>query len=288
MQRSFLPCALAGASIALALTTAHVSAQSAPELPAPSPKARVEQRVGLVDFSVDYSSPAVKGRKIWGGLVPYDRPWRTGANAATKLTASRDFVFAGKALPAGAYALYTIPGKATWTVVLSTSLDAWGNDGFDAAKDVARVTIKPQPIRGRERMTFFFSDTTDASTRLDLNGRSSHRDPDRGRHQGPGAGEHRQGARTTRGDRTSPRRATCSTAAATWTKRSAYATSRSRSRQRGGTTGCARKSWPRRAARRMPPPPHEQTLQLGTGDRVFEGFFKADVDQGARRLEKKS
>ena len=114
MLRSFLPCALVGASL-LALATADVSAQSAPELPAPSPKARVEQRVGLVDFSVDYSSPAVKARQIWGGLVPYDRPWRTGANAATKLTASKDFVFAGKAVPAGSYALYTIPGKASWT-----------------------------------------------------------------------------------------------------------------------------------------------------------------------------
>ena len=86
-------------------------AQSAPELPQPSPKARVEQRVGLTDFAVAYSSPGVKGRPIWGELVPYGELWRSGANAATTLQASRDFTFGGVRVPAGTYALYTIPGK---------------------------------------------------------------------------------------------------------------------------------------------------------------------------------
>jgi hypothetical protein len=142
--------------------------QAGPELPQPSPKARVEQRVGLTDFSIDYSSPGVKGRKIWGTLVPFDRPWRTGANAATKLTASRDFTFGGKPVPAGSYALYTIPGKTTWHVALNTSTDAWGNDGFDAKKDVVRVSVTPQPIKGRERLTFLISDTTDDGARIDI------------------------------------------------------------------------------------------------------------------------
>ena len=165
-MRSF---SLLSASLLLLASARPAHAQQAgPELPAPSPKSRVEQRVGLTDFAVDYSSPGVKGRKIWGGLVPYDKPWRTGANAATKLTASRDFVFAGKPVKAGSYALYTIPGKASWTVVLNTSAEQWGNAGFAADKDVARVTIKPQAIPSRERMTFLFSDTSDGSTRLDL------------------------------------------------------------------------------------------------------------------------
>jgi hypothetical protein len=152
------------------LSTASLAAaqQAAPELPQPSPKARIEQHVGLTDFSIDYSSPGVKGRKIWGDVVAYDKPWRTGANAATKLTASRDFTFAGKPVPAGAYALYTIPGKTTWQVALNTGLDAWGNDGFDAKKDVLRVTVTPQAIKGRERLTFLFSDTTDDGVRIDL------------------------------------------------------------------------------------------------------------------------
>lgn len=168
-MRSTAPRVLTCAALAALVCTHTASAQqAAPELPAPSPKARVEQRVGLTDFVIDYSSPGVKGRKIWGELVPFDRPWRTGANAATKLTASRDFTFAGKPVPAGSYALYTIPGKTTWVVALNAGTDAWGNDGFDAKKDVLRVTVTPQAIKGRERLTFLFSDTTDDGVRLDM------------------------------------------------------------------------------------------------------------------------
>jgi Protein of unknown function (DUF2911) len=153
--------------LALAASTASAQ-QQVPELPAPSPKARVEQRVGLVDFAVDYSSPGVKGRKIWGALVPFDRPWRTGANAATKVTASRDFKFGGAAVPAGSYSLYTVPGKATWRVALNSDLAAQGNDGFDAKKDVASITVTPKAIKGRERLTYLFSATTDNGARLDM------------------------------------------------------------------------------------------------------------------------
>jgi hypothetical protein len=152
----------------LATVSLAAAQQAAPDLPQPSPKARIEQRVGLTDLSIDYSSPGVKGRKIWGELVAYDKPWRTGANAATKLTASRDFTFAGKPVPAGSYALYTIPGKTSWQVVLNTSTDAWGNDGFDPKKDLFRVSVTPQAIKGRERLTFLFSDTTDDGVRIDM------------------------------------------------------------------------------------------------------------------------
>ena len=155
------------------LTAAPLSAaraqQQAPELPQASPKARVEQRVGLTDFAVDYSSPAVKGRKIWGELVPHDELWRTGANASTTLTASRDFTFGGTAVPAGTYALLTIPGKKTWTVILNSNLKMQGGTaGYDQANDVARITVKPSDADERERLTFLFADTTDTSTRLDM------------------------------------------------------------------------------------------------------------------------
>jgi hypothetical protein len=151
------------------ISTASLAAaqQAGPELPQPSPKARIEQRVGLTDFSIDYSSPGVKGRKIWGELVPYDKPWRSGANAPTKLTASRDFTFAGKPVPAGSYALYTVPGKTTWQVALSSALDTQAND-YDAKKDVVRVTVTPQAIKGRERLTYLISDTTDDGARIEL------------------------------------------------------------------------------------------------------------------------
>lgn len=168
-MRSKLPhlflCSLVCTVSAAQLAAAQ---QAAPELPQPSPKARVEQRVGLTDFAIDYSSPGVKGRKIWGELVPFDRPWRTGANAATKLTASRDFTFGGKPVPAGSYALYTIPGKTTWQVALNSSTEAWGNDGFDTKKDVVRVSVTPQAIKGRERLTFLFGETTDDGARIDM------------------------------------------------------------------------------------------------------------------------
>lgn len=143
-------------------------AQTAPELPAPSPPAKVEQQVGLTKFIVAYSSPGVKGRKIWGELVPYDELWRTGANAATTLEASRDFTFGGTKVPAGTYALYTIPGKTTWTVILNKNPNAAGTRGYDQKNDVARTTATPAQSPARERMTFLFANTTDDATRLDL------------------------------------------------------------------------------------------------------------------------
>jgi len=156
---------LASGLAALVTTTALAQA---PEIPAPSPKAKVEQRVGLTDFAVDYSSPGVKGRKIWGSLVPLNEPWRTGANAATKLTASRDFTFGDKAVPAGTYSLVTIPGASTWTVILNKKLDLGGTSEYDPKDDVARVDVAPRTAGPRERLAFLFSDTTDETTRLDL------------------------------------------------------------------------------------------------------------------------
>ena len=137
------------------------------EVPAPSAKAKVEQRVGITDFSVDYSSPAMRGRKIFGGLLPFDKLWRTGANASTKLTASRDFTFGETAVPKGTYSMFSIPGTSSFTVILNKIADA-GTDAYDAKNDAARVTVTAQPVPARERMTFLFAETTDNTTRLDL------------------------------------------------------------------------------------------------------------------------
>ncbi len=145
-----------------------VSAQSAPELPAPSPRSRVEQRVGVTDFAVEYSSPGVKGRKIWGELVPYGKLWRTGANRSTKFEAKGDFVFGGTKVAAGEYSLFTIPGESKWTVILNSKTDLPGTRGYDEANDVARATVQPTATTHRERMTFIFSNSTDDATRLDL------------------------------------------------------------------------------------------------------------------------
>src|SRR5262249_54123617 len=113
------------------------------ETPLPSPHARVEQRIGLTDVAVVYSSPGVKNRKIWGELVPFDKPWRAGANEATKLIVSRDFTFGGTAVKAGTYALYAVPGKTTWNVILGANADVWGTEVADPSKVVAQATVKP-------------------------------------------------------------------------------------------------------------------------------------------------
>jgi hypothetical protein len=152
-------------AMALASTTSYSQTL---DVPAPSPKAKVEQRVGVTDFAVDYSSPGVKGRKIYGALVPFDQIWRTGANASTKLTASRDFTFGGAAVPAGTYSLVTIPGASSWTVILSKNTGITGADGYDTKDDAARATVTPATIDRRERLAFLFSDTTNDATRLDL------------------------------------------------------------------------------------------------------------------------
>jgi hypothetical protein len=138
------------------------------EVPAPSPKARIEQRVGITDVSIDYSSPGVKGRKIWGDVVPYDKVWRAGANAPTKLTVSRDFAFGGTAVKAGSYAVYVTPGKKTWAVALNTDLGST-QDTHDAKNDVARVMVTPAALPAvRERLVYLFSDTADDRTSVDL------------------------------------------------------------------------------------------------------------------------
>jgi hypothetical protein len=162
---------MSGRSLSLSLATALLATGAfaqAPEIPAPSPKARVDQRVGLTDFSIEYSSPGVKGRKIFGGLLPLGEMWRTGANAPTKLTASKDFTFGDKAVPAGTYVLLTIPGNASWTVILNKNLGLQATNGYDQKDDAARVDVTPATAGPRERMTFLFSDTTDDATRLDL------------------------------------------------------------------------------------------------------------------------
>ena len=157
-----------GCFVAALIAAPTAFAQDVPDLPQASPLARVEQRVGVTDFAVEYSSPGVKDRTVWGELVPFDELWRTGANAATKFEAGRDFRFGDVTVPAGTYALYTIPGKKEWTVILNDNADASGTRGYDESRDAARVTVKPESIAPRERLTFLFSDTTDDATRLDL------------------------------------------------------------------------------------------------------------------------
>src|SRR5690606_14251912 len=97
--------------------------------PAPSPLSTVSQQVGLTDIKITYSRPGMKGRKIFGELVPYGRSWRTGANSATKVSFSDDVTVEGNKVAAGEYALFTIPGKDKWTVILHKNTQVMGNSG---------------------------------------------------------------------------------------------------------------------------------------------------------------
>jgi hypothetical protein len=154
--------------LALSSFASIASAQAPVELPAASPKARIEQRVGITDVSLDYSSPGVKGRKIWGDLVPYDKPWRAGANQATKLTVSRDFKFGGTAVKAGSYSVFMTPAKASWTVALNSDVAAT-QENVDATKHVASVTVKPVTLpAARERLRYTLDDPQDDRATLTL------------------------------------------------------------------------------------------------------------------------
>jgi hypothetical protein len=139
------------------------------ELPRPSPNAKVTQQVGLTDVTVEYSCPGVKARKIWDGLVPYGKMWRTGANTATKITFSKDVTFADKPVPAGSYALFTIPAKGAWTVILNKNPNQPGTaTEYKPELDLVRVQLTPKAAPFRERLAFIFSDTTDDKASLDL------------------------------------------------------------------------------------------------------------------------
>lgn len=138
--------------------------------PAPSPSSKIEQAVGLGEITVEYSRPSMKGRSIFGDLVPYDKIWRTGANAATKISFSEDVTIGGKDVKAGSYALYTKPGKSSWTVMLYSDLGLGGNVGnYDESKEVARFTASSQNLPFEvESFTMMFGDLSDTGATLGL------------------------------------------------------------------------------------------------------------------------
>ncbi|HKO54261.1 MAG TPA: DUF2911 domain-containing protein [Thermoanaerobaculia bacterium] len=144
--------------ILAALATLPIVAAAQLRLPRPSPKQTITQAAGLTDITISYSRPGVKGRQIWGSLVPYGQVWRTGANEATTIQFSTDVTVGGKQLPAGTYSLHTIPGKDSWTIVLNSDANLWGSFGFDPAKDLLRFEAKPQAAPFTEWLTFDFTD----------------------------------------------------------------------------------------------------------------------------------
>lgn len=111
------------------------------KLPQPSPKSVINQNFSISEIVIEYSRPSAKGRKVFGDVVPYNEVWRTGANEATRIKLGEDLKLAGQPIKKGTYALYTIPGKTEWKVIINTGTSNWGTMGFDEKDNVATFTV---------------------------------------------------------------------------------------------------------------------------------------------------
>jgi len=123
-----------------------------------SPNASVSQAIGVTEVTISYGRPGVKGRTIWGELIPYGEVWRTGANEATTISFSKDVTVEGEPLPAGTYALFTIPKEGEWIIVFNKNAQQWGAFDYNASQDALRVKVKPQAADPQEWMSFSFED----------------------------------------------------------------------------------------------------------------------------------
>lgn len=159
--------ALGAGTLTLLLAAAPARAEF--ELPRENPAAKVSQQVGLTDIAVEYNSPAVKGRKIWGSLVAFDRPWSISNNQPTLVRFGKDVLFGEHLVASGTYRLYAVPGRSTWTFVLSRSAE---KDGLprDGKLEADAVTAQVTPVAAphRERLTFLFANFDDEKASLDL------------------------------------------------------------------------------------------------------------------------
>mgnify|MGYP000430454426 CR=1 FL=1 len=130
------------------ITLSFLSITSTAQITKPSlsPKIIPQQQVGLANFTVEYGQPNTQGRVIFGGLIPYNKLWRTGANASTKITIDTDVTFAGTPIPAGTYGLYSIPTEKEWTIILSKNSKRWGAGGYNEAEDLVRFKVPSIPL----------------------------------------------------------------------------------------------------------------------------------------------
>ena len=137
-------------------------------VPRVSPKASVSQTIGTTDITVEYHRPAVRDRQIWGGLVPYNQPWRMGANEATTITFSDPVRIQGNEVPAGKYSFFAIPAAGSWTLVLNKDPEQWGAYGYDQSKDQLRATVTPQSAPRTEFMRFTIDPVSPSSANVTL------------------------------------------------------------------------------------------------------------------------
>jgi len=136
----------------------------------PSPPAEATATIGDLKIEIDYSQPGVKGRTIWGMLVPYGRVWRTGANEATTFEVNQDVLIEGQRLPAGQYALFTIPGEKEWTIIFNEEAGQWGAYNYDESKNALDTVKVPAGNSGQftELLTFDIEKTGNHSGTVHL------------------------------------------------------------------------------------------------------------------------
>jgi hypothetical protein len=161
---------LIGAFAIIVLSTVCFTANAQQlKVPVPSPSATIKQSVGLAEVTVEYSRPGVKGRTIYGDVVPFGKVWRTGANASTKITFGEDVKLDGNPVPAGTYAFYTIPDKDEWTIILNKNLTLWGSDGYKQEEDYLRFKVKTTALTNKvESFTFNMFDIAPTSVGMEL------------------------------------------------------------------------------------------------------------------------
>jgi hypothetical protein len=143
-------------SVLIAASAPFALAQTLLVLPEASQRALVGQRLGVTDITLSYHRPLVNGRKVWGGIVPYDQVWRAGANENTTIAFTDGVSIEGKPLSKGTYGLHMIPGTDNWTVIFSKNATSWGSFTYKPEEDALRVTVKPQPSEMHEALTYDF------------------------------------------------------------------------------------------------------------------------------------
>jgi hypothetical protein len=153
--------------LALAMATSAF-AQQQMRTPRPSPGATLTQTIGITDMTIKYSRPGVKGRAIWGALVPYDKVWRAGANEATTIAFSDDVWINGQKLAKGTYSFHATPGANQWTLHFNSVADQWGSYSYDASKDVVTVKVTPETAPHQEWMTFEVPEVTTDTAKVVL------------------------------------------------------------------------------------------------------------------------
>jgi hypothetical protein len=136
--------------------------------PRESQAASVTQRIGLTDITINYSRPAVKGREIWGKLIPYNQVWRAGANENTTISFSDPVSVNGSNIEAGTYGLHTIPTEDQWTIVFSKQNTGWGSYAYDENEDALRIKVKPEKTEMTEWLEFSFTDPVKNSVTVNL------------------------------------------------------------------------------------------------------------------------